>query len=126
MAILRRLEMSAAGAEGQMDWIVEHAQSRYDQAHPSVGSGWQAITTAGGYLVAVGKQTRGFRVLDWVPPENNDSLSAVVGANAINPPQPDGMADWLTKMLRPTGQDWTAIEQRLWIAMAYTNRWIRD
>ena len=126
VTIIDRLKMSPAGAKGQMDWIVKQAQDRYAQEHPGVGSGWRSIATPSGYIVAVGKQTRGFRIVDWVPQENRGLLEAVVGANTADPPKPDGMSGWLAKVLGPTGHGWEEIEQRLWIAMAHTNRWIKD
>lgn len=124
-AIIKRLGMSAAGAKAQLDLISRQAQARYANTPPSVAGGWQPITTASGYVVAVGKQTRGNRVVEWVPP-GGPPLSSVVVTNIHEPPSTNGMATWLATLLAPAGQSAQEIERRLWIAMAHTNRWIQD
>lgn len=125
IAIIKRLGMSVEGAKRQLDLVVSQAQTRYAQAPPMVASGWQPITTPGGYIVAVGKQGNSFRILGWVEP-GGTTLSSVVGSNTDDPPPSTGMAVWLTNLLAPGGQDIEEIERRLWIALAQTNRWIKD
>lgn len=124
-AIIERLGMSTAGAKAQLDLIIREAQTRFAQGKPAIAGGWQAISTAGGYNVAVGEQRNSYRILGWVAP-GRGTLSSVIGLNAANPPSATGMATWLSRLLVPGGQNNQEIERRLWIAMAHTNRWIKD
>lgn len=115
--------MSRSGLEAQMDAVAEQAKEHYIQERPRIAGGWYVVVSAG-YDVAVGVQRRGFRVLEWAPPNNPTPLAGVVGSPPIGAGN-TRMQTWINKTLAPAAGQPAEVERRLWIVMAWTNAWIK-